>query len=420
METLGYFLQTIIGMVLLAFYHPLLLAFDLFLIAAIVFILFVLGKNGISAAVEQSKAKYDALAWLENLAANPILGKTEQGQAFLRQQTNSIALNYLEASAKHFRILSRQNTGALILHTLANTLLLGMGGWMVIDRQLSLGQLIAAELVVNAMIYGLTRLGKTLDNFYEMVASTDKINYLLELPQDSVTGITPQNKDSPYQVDVVDLSLPLNTDYDALIGFNLHLASGEQLVITEGPDKSSLFDTLYGLRSPLTGHVCLDQQDLRDLNLRQLRNTIALVRDPEILEESVMDNVQLGRDLPIQAVKQALANVGLLDDILELPEGLNTLLSIHGKPLTNEQTSRLTLARAIVGSPRLLLLDKVLDRIDSRLLPDLLDVLFAKQTPWTLMATSHEPEVINRCKRRGKIVNGVFVENTAAILDSQL
>jgi ABC-type bacteriocin/lantibiotic exporter with double-glycine peptidase domain len=299
-------------------------------------------------------------------------------------------------------------------------MLLGMGGWMVIERQLSLGQLIAAELLVNTMIYGLTRLGKTLDNFYEMVASTDKINYLLELPHDSAAGLAPQSTNSPYQVDVVDLSLPLNTDYDALIGFNLHLASGEQLVITEGADKSSLFDTLYGLRSPLTGHVCLDQQDLRDLNLRQLRNTIALVRDPEILEESVMDNVQLGRDLPIQAVKQALANVGLLDDILELPEGLNTLLSIHGKPLTNEQTSRLTLARAIVGSPRLLLLDKVLDRIDGRLLPDLLDVLFAKQTPWTLMATSHEPEVINRCKRRGKIVNGVFVENTAAILDSQL
>lgn len=123
METLGYMLQTIIGMVLLAFYHPLLLVFDLFLIAAIVFIIFVFGKNGIKTAIDQSKAKYDALAWLENLAANPMLGKTEQGQAFLSQQTNAIALNYLDASAKYFRILLRQNTGALILHTLANTLL---------------------------------------------------------------------------------------------------------------------------------------------------------------------------------------------------------------------------------------------------------------------------------------------------------
>ncbi|MFI3194980.1 MAG: ATP-binding cassette domain-containing protein [Methylococcaceae bacterium] len=420
METLGYMLQTIIGMVLLAFYHPLLLAFDLFLIAAIVFIIFVFGKNGIKTAIDQSKAKYDALAWLENLAANPMLGKTEQGQAFLSQQTNAIALNYLDASAKYFRILLRQNTGALILHTLANTLLLGMGGWMVIERQLSLGQLIAAELVVNAMIYGLTRLGKTLDNFYEMVASTDKLNYLLELPHDSISGITPQSKDTPYQVDVVDLSLPLHADYDALIGFNLHLVSGEQLVITEGADKSSLFDILYGLRPPLAGYVCLDQQDLRDLNLRQLRNSIALVRDPEILEQSVIDNVQLGRDFSIQTLKQALADVGLLDEILSLPEGLNTRLSIHGKPLTSEQTLRLTLARAIVGSPRLLLLDKVLDRIDSRLLPELLAVLFAQHSPWTLIATSHELEVIKRCQRHGKIVNGVFVENTTAILDSQL
>ena len=412
METLGYFLQTIIGMVLLAFYHPLLLAFDLFLITAIAFILFVLGKDGINTAIEQSKAKYDALAWLENLATNPILGKTADGQSFLQQQSDRIANRYLEASAQHFRILSRQNTGALILHTLANTLLLGMGGWMVIERQLSLGQLIAAELVVNAMIYGLTRLGKTLDNFYDMVASTDKINYLLELPLDTSSGVAPHTSPTPYQVDVVELSLPQNPDYDDMNGFSVHLSPGEHLVITEGADKSSLFDTLYGLRMPLTGYVSLNGQDLRDLNLRQLRNTIALVREAEILEDSILNNVQIGRSLELQQIKEALHQVALLDDILLLTEGLNTQLSIHGKPLTHEQSLRLTLARAIASKPKLLLLDKMLDHIDSVFLPSILDILFAEQIPWTLIVTSHEPEVIRRCQRRGKIVNGKFVEES--------
>jgi len=414
METLGYFLQTIIGMVLLAFYHPLLLAFDLFLITFIAFILFVLGKNGIKTAIEQSKAKYEALAWLQNLATNPLLGKMADGQSFLMQQSDHIANRYLEACAQHFRILSRQNTGALILHTLANTLLLGMGGWMVIERQLSLGQLIAAELVVNAMIYGLTRLGKTLDNFYDMVASTDKINYLLELPLDTSSGGVPNTSQTPYQVDVFELSLPQNPDYDDMNGFSVNVSSGGHLVITEGADKCSLFDTLYGLRVPLTGYININSQDLRDLNLRQLRNTVALVRESEILEDSILNNIQIGRQLTLDEIKQALRQVALLDDILLLPDGLNTLLSIHGKPLTHEQSLRLTLARAIVGKPKLLLLDKILDNINSLCLPTILDAIFASQTSWTLMITSQEPEVIKRCQRRGKIVNGKFVEDILA------
>ena len=165
LETLGYVLQTLIGMILLAFYHPLLLAFDLFFVSALAFILFGMGKNGLASAIEQSKAKYKAAAWLEDIAANPIISKSSENRAYLDAQTDQIATSYVDACTKHFKVLSSQNIGALILHTVANTLLLGIGGWMVISNQLSLGQLIAAELVVGAMIYGLTRLGKTLDNF---------------------------------------------------------------------------------------------------------------------------------------------------------------------------------------------------------------------------------------------------------------
>lgn len=412
LETLGYALQTLIGMILLAFYHPLLLAFDLFLIAMIAFIIFVLGKGGIDTAIEQSKAKYDALAWLETIASNPVLGKSNQD--FLTSQTDGIAYTYLETSAQHFRVLARQNAGALILHTLANTLLLGMGGWMVLDRQLSLGQLIAAELVVNAMIFGLTRLGKTLDNFYELIASTDKLNYLLELPQEETNGNDPAVNALPFRVDVSNLSLPQNPDHDKILDINLRVASGESLVITDGASKGSLFDALYGLRIPVTGYVCLDGQDLRDLNLRKLRAGVALVREPEILELSILDNVRLGRKLDLEAVRQALAKVALLDDIAALPDGLNTQLCVNGKPLTYEQCLRLTLARIIAGKPKLLLLDRVFDRIDSRYLAKVVDNLMAKDAPWTLLLTSQNPYVISRCSRQAKIENGILVEQKPA------
>ncbi|MDO9105439.1 MAG: ABC transporter ATP-binding protein [Methylovulum sp.] len=410
LETLGYVLQTVIGMVLLAFYHPLLLAFDLFLIAMLAIILFVMGKNGLSSAIAQSKAKYAALDWLENIATNALLGKSVSGGAFLTAKTERIADAYLEASYQHFRVLARQNTGALVLHTLANTLLLGMGGWMVIEHQLSLGQLIAAELVVSAMIYGLTRLGKTLDNYYELLTSLDKIGHLLDLPQENPHGAEPCPSAQGYQVDVVGAALPDSPQLDVLRCINLHVSSGERLVISAGVEHGSLLDVLFGLRAPSAGYVCLNGQDIRDVNLRCLRETVALVRDAEIITASVIDNLALGRDLNITDLQQVLNKVGLLQTILNLPDGLETRLAVNGAPLSPEQCLRLTLARALLIQPLLLLLDGVLDRLDSRFLVPVLDSLFADGSTWTLMVSSQNAQVINRCSRHVQIVDGVLLE----------
>ena len=410
LETLGYLLQTLIGMLLLAFYHPMLLAFDLFLIATLYLILFVMGKNGIVTAIEQSRAKYVAAAWLESIAANPLLGKSRLGADFVNAQSKRIAQDYLQACINHFRILSRQNIGALVLHTLANTSLLAMGGWMVIERQLSLGQLIAAELVVNAMLYGLTRLGKTLDNFYELVASIDKIGYLLDLPQETTQGDSPSRFEHAYQIDIQQLTVEKSPQSDALNNFDLHLASGDSLVISAGAERGTLLDMLFGLRTSSAGRISLDHDDLRDLSLGALRDSISLVRYSEVMNASIAANVSVGRNLSLTEIRTALDQVGLLGWVSALPEGLNTELCPHGEPLMADQQLRLTLARAVAGRPRLLLIDKTLDRIDPRCLEPILDALLSASSPWTLIVISHDPLVIARCKRHVRIEKGQLQE----------
>ncbi len=413
LETMGYVLQTLIGMLLLAFYHPVLLAFDLFLIAMLVFILFFLGKHGINTAIEQSKAKYAAAAWLESIADNPLLWKSASAQSFLRQKTEHIAIDYLDACTQHFRILARQNIAALALHALANTLLLGLGGWMVIERQLSLGQLIAAELVVNTMIYGLTRLGKTLDNFYELSASVDKIGHLLDLPQENRQGDEYEASQSAFRVEFHNVGLAQKPQLDTLRHINLHIEPGESIVISSGAERGSLLDLLFGLRLPDSGFIRLDKQDLRNLNPSQIRNSMALIRHPEIMEANIADNLRMGRDIDLISLQNALIQVGLHDCVANLPEGLNTHLHRHGTPLTREECLRLALARALLTRPRLLMLDRVLDRIEAKYLPILLDSLFATQAPWTLLITSQCPQVIKCCSRHVLIEQGAIVEMTA-------
>lgn len=410
LETLGYVLQAFIGMTLLAFYHPILLAFDFFLILTLSFIFFILGKNAISTAIAQSKAKYEVVAWLENIAANPIISKSDVAGDFLSKKTDSLAKKYLVACAAHFSVLSRQNTSALVLHAMANTLLLGLGGWMVIDRQLSLGQLIAAELIVSNMMYGLTRLGKTLANFYALIVSADKISHLLDIPQETTREGLVKMKDEPYRIDIYNICLKKSTNVDALHDFNLHLNAREHLVISQGATRGSLLDILYGLREPNSGYVQFNHHDLRDLNLRTLRDSVCLVREAEIIDATVLNNLCLHKEIELSFVWEILDCVGLKEIIAALPDGLNHHLSMNGTPLTMEQSLRLTLARALVMQPKLLLLDFVLDRIDSLVLSTLLDYVLSENTTWTLIIISHRQDVIARCSRHIKIEKGMAID----------
>lgn len=409
LETLGYLLQTLIGMLLLAFYHPMLLALDLFLIAALYLVLFVMGKGGIPSAIEQSRAKYVAAAWLEGIAGNPVLGKSRLDSDFLDLQTRRIAEDYLTACVRHFRILSRQNIGGLVLHALANTALLGMGGWMVIERQLSLGQLIAAELVVNAMVYGLTRLGKTLDNFYELVASIDKIGYLLDLPQEHDQGSAAPKGSGPVAIDIKQLTLAESLQVDRIKQLDLQLAAGASLALSIGAERGTLLDALYGLRAPTAGRISIDGLDMRDLSLGELRDQIGLVRHAEVIDASIIENIALGRTLETGEIRAALDQVGLLEDISALPDSLNTRLHGHGVPLSPEQCLRLTLARAIAARPRLLMIDRVLDQIDQQWLPRILDCLLGNSANWSLIIISHDTQVIARCRRHAHIRDGQLV-----------
>ena len=410
LESLGYVLQTLIGMLLLAFYHPILLAFDMFLIAALTVIIVVMGKRGVTTAIEQSKNKYIAAAWLETIAGNALLGKSTQSNTFFQQKTDQIALDYLSACAQHFRILARQNIGALVLHALANTLLLGLGGWMVIERQLSLGQLIAAELVVNAMLYGLTRLGKILDNFYELMTNIDKIGYLLDLPQEKEQGASPAATQKPYQIEMTNVSLPHSPQLDSIRQLNLKIAAGERVVISSGAQRGSVLELLFGLRTPASGSVSLDAMDLRDLNLRQLRDTIALVSEPETIPAGIAENLHMGRELDLHTLQQALSRVGLLGFVSNLPDGMNTTLGLQGAPFSREQCLRLSLARAMALQPRLLMLDHVLDGIDQNYLPTVLDSLLSVDAPWTLLVISQQEKVISAFSRHLRLENGAVIE----------
>jgi putative ABC transport system ATP-binding protein len=368
-------LGTVIGMTILAFYHPWLLGYDIMLLAMLALIVFVLGRGAVQTSIKESKIKYHTAAWLEELAGCPTAFRYDGAARFAAERADHLMYEYLTARSKHFRIVMRQVIFALTIQAISSTVLLGLGGGLVISRQLTLGQLVAAELIVTVIVGSFAKMGKHMESFYDLMASVDKLGVLFDLPIERQDGLVrlPSGDDDRVEMQDVDYYQP-NEDC-VLHDFCLLIQPGDRIALTgpAGSGKSTLLDLLFGLRAPSRGNITVMGVGVSTLRPDALRRHVALVRDLEVFEGTVAENVRLGRpDVSVENIRNALASVGLLDDVLRLPRQLDTPLTSSGGLLTTTQLHRLMLARACAGSPRLLLIDGTLDRLPDQQAHDLL------------------------------------------------
>jgi putative ABC transport system ATP-binding protein len=405
-------LQTMIGLLLITFYHPLLLVFALLLGGIVAFIVFGLGRGGTETAIEESKAKYAVAAWLEEMARHPRAFKSGGAEPFAVGRVDALSRRYLLARRKHFRVLFRQSVGTYALHAVSSALLLGLGGWLVMTGQMTLGALVAAEIVIGSVLYGITKLGKQLEATYDLLAAVDKLGHLVDMPMERHRGQLPSGT-GPAGLRLTGLCLASDDGRTFAGPISLTLAPGERAALM-GKGKTVLLETLFGLRSAPSGHVALDGVDLRDLELAGLRHHVALVGEVEVFEGTVEENIRLGRSqVGHRDVVEAVARVGLTEVLAALPEGLETRLATGGAPLSEGQQQRLMLARALAGRPRLLLLDGTLDRVEGDQLRPLIEAVVSPDAPWTAVCATSRSEVAEAFPLRLEFVDGRMVAERA-------
>lgn len=381
LDGLGILLSTLTGMVLLAFYHPLLLIFDLLLLCAILLILLVLGVGGQSSSIKESGQKYAIAAWLEELAVHPHLFKPSTGGQFAARKTEELLHTYLQARKKHFRVVLRQNVGAFSLQAIAATSLLGLGGWLVIEGQLTIGQLVAAELVVANVVNSFSKVGKHLETWYDLMAAFDKLGYLFDLPQENVVASLLNRTKEPAELRLEKLSYAHPQGIKVLKEINLKCSPGSKTAIlgANSWECNTLLELIYSARKPDKGLLLVDGQPLHQLLLSDYRSQVVMVRDLELLETSLLENLRLGNPtLSRQDARLALEQVGLWDKVQNFSHGLDTVLSFNGFPFSQSDAHRVMMARALIMKPRLLILDGVLEQIGWRVEGPLSQALFNK------------------------------------------
>ena len=395
-------LQTTVGMAVLAFYHPFLLILVLGLLGAVALIVFGFGWRGARTAVAESLAKYEIAAWLQELARHTTAFCTKGGAEFAAARADVLCRAYVDARRRHFRIWFRQFLGSVLLQIVAATAVLAVGGWLVIQQQLTPGQLVASELIVTAVAGNLVKVADVLKDWYDAVASADKLGHLIDLPLERQDGDTLPAGEKGVAVELRGVVCEAPGEANARRTFDLSVKRGERVALlgSTGGAASYVLDALFGLRDPIAGTTTIEGLDLRQLRLDATRDDFALVHGTEIVDGTVLENLRFGRgELGPEAVREALTAVALWDEILALPQGLETRLSTRGNPLSSSQASRLMLARAIAREPRLLLLDGAIDVLTKPMRALVLRNLFDRRHGWTVLVVTQEDDVAAACDR---------------------
>jgi putative ABC transport system ATP-binding protein len=411
LDGVALFLATVIGMTVLAFYHPWLFGFDVLLLVSLVFVIFVLGRGAVPSAIKESKMKYLTASWLEDVARCPVTFHSDGGIDFAMERADHLIKDYLTARQAHFRVLMRQIIFALGIQAVASTVLLGLGGWLVISGELTLGQLVAAELIVTVIVGGFAKLGKHMEGYYDLMASVDKLGVLFDLPHERNDGLLVLGDNSPIAVEVSNATYARSNGIAVVRGlsFSVSPRGSFALIGPAGSGKSTVLDMLYALRNPTSGHLTVNGFDPGDIRPDLLRRHVALVRGVEVFQGTVNENVHLHRpEVSSKQVRDALERVGLLETVLHLEDGLETALASGGAPLSENQCRLLSLARAIAGEPGLLLIDGLLDPLAEEELFALLDFLTQPDAPWTVIIATSRDEVAARCERQHRLPNPLY------------
>lgn len=367
-------LQAGVGFVLVSFYHPLFLAMNAVLIALLWVVWLFWGKPAIRTAIELSHCKHETAAWLEGLANSNGFFKTKRHIAYAFDQTDQHSKAYIDAHKDHFRQHFSQTISFLLIYAGASAVLLGLGGWLVIQGQLSLGQLVASELVLSAVFFSISQLNIYLVYFYDLCAAVEELSRFFDVELEKVDG------NAAFEIEDASLALVnvVGRARNEKVIFDFHIPSGSTVMAaaqTHGPQRL-LTQLLKRTEDTKSGLITLGNADIRDAEISLLHQKLIVLDRPTVLEMTVREFLDLScDDVRSSKMIEVVRLVGLEERMARFPDGLDTRMANNGWPLSITETMLLKLAGAILAAPRVLVLNQLYDLVEEETLVSALDYL---------------------------------------------
>lgn len=408
-------LQIIFGLLLLSLYHPFFILFSLVLVLLVGLIFRLTAGRGLTTSLTESKHKYRVAYWLEELARTANTFKLAGPTELPLRNTDKLAGDYLNARESHFKILVRQYSMLIAFKAIIVTGLLAIGGILVMEQLMNIGQFVAAEVIILLIMASVDKLFGSIETIYDVLTGLEKIGQVtdLELEQRDGVDLAEECRNLPLRVELekVNFAYP-GQNLQVLQELSLRVEAGENLMITgpNGSGKSTLLYTMAGLFDPQEGVISYQGFPKGSLDPDSLRSVIAdCLSQEQLFAGSVLENITMGLpNVTLEEVKWAAQNLGLNSFIQRLPQGYETQLDPLGKNLPRSITQLLLLARSVARKPKLLLLEHALEHIHPAQREQVMDFLTDKKNGWTLVAASSDVQFAQKMDRLAIMENGAI------------
>ena len=384
-------LQMLVGFTLVSFYHPVFFAFCIVFVLLLLSIWFVWGKRAVKTAIELSHAKYATAKWLGDLASANAFFKSSRHITYAGDRTDRTTDRYVKAHYNHFRQTYAQTCALLLLYALASSTLLGLGGVLVIQEELSIGQLVAAELILTAIFFGLSQASNYLKIYYDLCGAADELKQVFDLPLENYDNVGNRATESNSELIFHDVLVEHDNAHHV---FNFKVEANKKLflITREAWLQRALIQLLKYNRQPKSGWIQLGDQDLRDYQVQALRQDVAVVDRSLIIECSVKEFLSMSApDASISDMQKTLTKVGLDNTVANLPLGLKSQLTPLGAPLQPHEFLLLKLAAAMLAKPKILVLTQYFDNMPRPNLENLLKNL--GDEPFSIFYFSNHPDI---------------------------
>ncbi len=355
-------IQICFGLILLSFYHPVFIIFSFLLVFILWLIIYFTGGKGLESSLEESRNKYRVAAWLEEMARIIKFIKLAAGHALHLKKTDQATISYLKARNEHFKILLLQYRSLVAFKTAITAAMLIFGSILLVNQQLNIGQFVAAEIVILTILNSVEKLIINLDSVYDTLTAVDKLAKLTDKPLEESGNLQISTVNTGVLVKGENISYGYTDKQPVLQDLDFEFQPGQLICIQgkAGTGKSTLLRLLDGAYTDFNGSLQIDNVPIRNFDLNSLRSQIGiLLHQHDIFQGTLWENITMGREnVPIETVVQLFQKVSLSSYFATLPKGFDTELDPTGQRLPRQIIHKILLVRALIGAPRLLLLEE--------------------------------------------------------------
>lgn len=405
-------LQIIFGLILLSFYHPFFIIYGFLLLGFIYFVFKYTAKAGMETSLKESKAKYKVANWIQELARSVLNFKISSKTNLIMDRNDALTLDYVNARESHFKVLIQQFIQMVGFKVLVTAGLLVIGGLLVLNQQMNIGQFVAAEIIILLVIGSVEKLISGLESFYDVLTGIEKIGQVVDKEVDEEKGVDPFANAQPLHIELDGVMFTSHIGKDVIRDANLVINASDRILLKGGPGagKATLMKIISGLKSPTKGAIYINDISIRAICLEEYRNSIGQVLPEQTLfYGSILENITYGDpSITPETLHWALKNTGLLTYIREQPNGINTIIKSDGLEVPHTIAKRIAIAAAIVKKPKLLLLKDALEEFEAEEAKEIINFLVAVDKPWALLVSSRSARWAKRVNKTVILENGIL------------